>query len=117
MSNNFSELQTAIKSAAGPLAQTRLLSVTLDPGFDTPQILKDYGASKNADPSIWTFVTGKPEQIDPLIAAFSVYRQMEGGTLSHGLATALINPDGTIKKIWRGNGWTPAEVIREINQG
>jgi cytochrome oxidase Cu insertion factor (SCO1/SenC/PrrC family) len=44
----------------------------------------------------------------------SVYRQTEGGTISHGLASALINRDGTIVKIWRGNGWTPAEVIQAI---
>jgi hypothetical protein len=33
--------------------------------------------------------------------AFSVYRQNEGGTIPHGLATALINRDGRIEKIWR----------------
>jgi hypothetical protein len=30
------------------------------------------------------------------------------------LATALINRDGKIDKIWRGNGWTPGEVIDVI---
>jgi len=46
--------------------------------------------------------------------AFSVYRQNEGGTISHGLATALINPDGRVERIWRGNAWTPAEVTDAI---
>jgi hypothetical protein len=46
--------------------------------------------------------------------AFSVYRQNEAGTISHGLATALINRDGNIDKIWRGNAWTPAEVTQAI---
>jgi hypothetical protein len=45
---------------------------------------------------------------------FSVYQQTEGGTLSHGLATALINRDGRIERIWRGNAWTPAEVTEAI---
>jgi hypothetical protein len=48
------------------------------------------------------------------IGAFSVYRQNEGGTIPHGLATALINRDGRIEKIWRGNAWTPAEVTAAI---
>jgi protein SCO1/2 len=117
MTSNFAELQNAIKDGPAPLSGTRLLSITLDPAFDTPQILKDYGAFNHTDPAIWKLVTGEPKEIDRLVGAFSIYRQTEGGTLSHGLATALVNPDGTIKKIWRGNGWTPAEIIAEIKQG
>ena len=36
MSKNFSELQEAIKNTSGASAGTRLLSITIDPGFDTP---------------------------------------------------------------------------------
>jgi protein SCO1 len=114
MSNNFEELQTAIKTSSGALAKTRLLSITLDPQFDTPQILNAYAASHQADAKVWTFATGQAREIDALTRAFSVYRQTEGGTISHGLATALINRDGNIDKIWRGNAWTPAEVTQAI---
>jgi protein SCO1 len=114
MSNNFEELQTAIKTGSGALAKTRLLSITLDPEFDTPQILNAYAASHQADPKVWTFATGHEREVDALTRAFSVYRQTEGGTISHGLATALINRDGKIDKIWRGNGWTPSEVTEAI---
>ncbi len=44
MSNNFEELQTEIKDGSGALAETRLLSVTLDPDYDSPKILNDYSA-------------------------------------------------------------------------
>jgi len=114
MSNNFGELQETIKSSTGTLANARLLSVTLDPAYDTPKILSDYAAFHHADSKIWSFATGDEKEIDSLTRAFSVYRQNEGGTISHGLATALINKEGKIDKIWRGNAWTPAEVIREI---
>jgi protein SCO1/2 len=114
MSNNFEELQTAIKTGSGALAKTRLLSITLDPQFDTPQVLNAYAASHQADAKVWTFGTGHEREIDALTRAFSVYRQTEGGTISHGLATALINRDGNIDKIWRGNGWTPTEVTQAI---
>jgi protein SCO1/2 len=46
--------------------------------------------------------------------AFSVYRLTEGGTISHGLATVLVNRNGTLERIWRGNAWTPAEVSEAI---
>jgi len=114
MSNNFEDLQTAIKTGSGALAKTRLLSVTLDPGYDTPKVLGDYAGFHHADQQIWTFATGDEKEIDALTGAFSVYRQNEGGTISHGLATALINRDGVIERIWRGNAWTPAEVATAI---
>jgi protein SCO1 len=116
MSNNFAELQDAIKSGDDVLAQTRLLSITLDPAFDTPPILKEYGAHLHVDPAVWSFATGEAKEIDALTQVFSVYRQTEGGTISHGLATALIDKEGKIDKIWRGNGWTSAEVVREIER-
>ena len=114
MSNNFEELQTAIKAGGGTLAGTRLLSVTLDPGYDTPKVLSEYAAFHHADSKIWTFASGDDKEIDALTGAFSVYRQTEGGTISHGLATALIDKEGKIDKIWRGNAWTPAEVSESI---
>jgi len=114
MSNNFEELQEAIKGGRGTLATTRLLSVTLDPAYDTPKVLSEYAAFHHADSKIWTFATGDEKEIDSLTRGFSVYRQNEGGTISHGLATALVNKEGKIDKIWRGNAWTPAEIIKEI---
>jgi protein SCO1/2 len=114
MTSNFSELQNLIKAENGAAAKTHLLSITLDPEFDTPQILKQYGAHSNEDPSVWSLASGDPKEINALTQAFSVYRQTEGGTLSHGLATALVGPDGKIVKIWRGNAWKPEEIISEI---
>lgn len=114
ISNNFGELQSAIKKGSGELAQTRLLSITLDPEFDSPPVLKEYGKHLQVDPTIWSFATGDVKEIDALTRAFSVYRQTESGTLSHGLAAALINRDGKIERVWRGNAWTPSEVIEAI---
>ena len=68
-----------------------------------------------ADPNIWRFATGEPRDIDDLTKAFAVYRENEGGTISHGLTTALITPDGKIAKLWRGNGWSPQDVLNAIN--
>ena len=114
MSKNFAELQNAIKNGSDMLAQTRLLSISFDPDFDTPQILKDYASQERADQKVWLFATSEKSQIDNLTRAFSVYVQAEAGTISHGLATALIDENGKIARIWRGNGWHPSEVIGEI---
>ena len=116
ISQNFSQLQNTIKADAALASKARLLSITLDPKFDTPEILKAYAEHQQADPAIWKFATGEAAQIDLLTQAFAVYVEPEGGTISHGLATALIGPDGTVIKIWRGNAWTPAEIISELRK-
>jgi protein SCO1/2 len=116
ISHNFSELQDAIKADASAVGKTRLFSITLDPKFDTPEILKGYAQQQKADPQIWTFATGEPAEIEKLTQSFAVFVQPEAGTISHGLATALIGPDGRVVKIWRGNAWQPSEVIDELRR-
>ncbi len=118
MSQNFSELQKTIKaSSSEPLSSTRLLSVSFDPAYDTPEVLRDYAQGEKADPDIWKFATGTPTEISRLTKDFSVLVQPEGGSISHSLATALIGKEGKIEKLWRGNGWTPTELIQQIVDG
>jgi len=93
-----------------------LLSITIDPSFDTPEALKSYAGYHHADPQTWSFATGDAKEIEALANAFSVYRKNEGGTISHGLATALIDKTGVVRRIWRGNAWSPDEVITELNK-
>ena len=114
MSKNFAELQDAMKKATGPLSQTRLLSISFDPAYDSPQVLKAYAEHAGADPGVWSLATGEKAEIADLTHAFSVYLQPEGGTISHGLATALIDGEGNVRKIWRGNEWKPEEVVQAI---
>jgi protein SCO1/2 len=115
ISHNFSDLQNAIK-ADPALAGTRLLSVTFDPSFDTPAILKAYAEDQEADPAVWNFATGEQAQIDNLTRRFAVVVQPQDGTIAHSLATVLIAPDGTVAKIWRTNTWQPSAVIEELRR-
>ncbi len=114
MSENFAELQKTILGASGDLAGSRLLSISFDPEHDTPEILKDYGQHAGADFAVWSFVSGEPAEIARLTKGFSVLVQPESGTISHSLATALVDRDGKIEKIWRGNLWKPSEVASQL---
>ena len=59
MSVQMQDLQKALPSSS----QVRLVSLTTDPDFDTPDILKTYAASYEADPARWMFLTGTKQQI------------------------------------------------------
>lgn len=115
MSTNFSELEKLI--AADPLLKTdtRLLSISFDPDYDTPDVLAEYGAKYGATGSgIWSFASGSAAETAALTKAFAVYTEQAGGTIEHGLCTAWIDPDGIVRQIWRGNFWTPAQIVKAL---
>jgi protein SCO1/2 len=117
MVKRFQQVQRELE--ADPLLRgVRLLSVTLDPAFDTPPVLADYAKAMRANTTRWQFVTGRPEEIAGLTSAFSIHVERNGVLLDHTLATAVIDADGRIVEIWRGNNWTPrgvVEVLRRVS--
>ena len=46
----------------------QFVSFTVNPDYDTPRVLKEYAKRYDADINTWSFVTGKYEQIQELIA-------------------------------------------------
>ncbi len=111
MSRQFQELQ---KTSREQQLGLRLLSITIDPEFDQPDILRAYSKSLDADPAIWRFATGPTGEIATLTRAFAVRTEFNSGRLDHTLATALVGPDRCIIEIWRGNAWKPAEILARV---
>jgi protein SCO1 len=62
MTHQMKELQDALPQRA----QTKLVSLTTDPEYDIPAILKIYSERNGADASRWTFLTGTKKQINNL---------------------------------------------------
>lgn len=82
MSATFAKAQEQL-ARAGEDAQ--LVSVSIDPDFDTPARLRDYARRLGAGPR-WRFVTGTRAASLALQRAFDVYR---GGKMSHDPVTFL----------------------------
>ena len=62
MTQRMSELQKAL-----PVSRpVKLITLTTDPDFDTPEILKRYGEANGANPDRWIFLTGAKKQIAQL---------------------------------------------------
>ncbi len=115
MVKRFQQVQQALESSPSP-SPVRLVSVTLDPAFDTPPVLREYAASKGADPARWQFATGHPDEIARLTTAFSIHVERGGLLIDHTLATAVVDRDGRIAEIWRGNNWSATEVLDVIRR-
>lgn len=112
MSRNFRQLQPRLEQAFE--GRAHLLSISFDPEYDTPAVLKDYAARYTDDLSNWTFATGEPEEVGRAAALFGVYTEASEDQIVHNLTTALIGPDGRLVKVWRGNDWKPEEVLRTV---
>jgi protein SCO1/2 len=64
MSKQMESLQEALPAAS----RARLVTLTTDPDFDTPPILKKYGDRYGANSNHWTFLTGTKSEIGRLAA-------------------------------------------------
>ena len=115
MSANFAQINGELLKDPAARQKTHLLSVTLDPEFDRPEVLKSYGsayAGGNFDN--WDFATGDPAEVRRLAEFFGLIYMQQEGQLVHSLRTAVVKPDGTLYKIYRGNEWKPDEVLSEM---
>ena len=116
MDKHFATIQKTIQSTPA-LADVRLLTVTLDPAFDRPAILKAYARRREADPAVWTFLTGDPKEVNSFATQFGLYVEHNPENaidITHNLRTAVIDPEGRLVTVHSGNSWTPAELVADL---
>jgi protein SCO1/2 len=116
MDRHFAAMQQPLKDDAA-LRAVHLVTVSFDPATDTPAVLKRHARELKADLSRWTFLTGDRDDVDRFAARFgvSIARAMnDPRDITHNLRTAIIGPDGTVKKIYTGNEWTPEDILQEL---
>jgi protein SCO1/2 len=99
------------------LAQEKLghlLTVTVDPEHDTPEVLADYAKKAGADPKRWKFLTGSPEAVARVASSLGVLYYPEHGQIVHSLAVAVVDPKGRLATIYYGESWQPEHLLRDI---
>lgn len=115
LSTNFAELNGALASDAELGKKAHLLSVTLDPEYDKPEVLKKYGSTYAGGKfDTWDFATGDPAEVRRFAEFFGLMYKAESGQVIHSLRTAVVTPEGKLYKIYRGNEWKPAEVLNDL---
>lgn len=117
LAKKFLTLQSELAGMpASAMAEPQLLSITIDPEHDRPDVLKQYGAALGADFGRWRFLTGSTAEIQDLTRGFAVRTERNGGSIDHTLATVLVLPTGEVAQIWRGNAWKPEEIRSELER-
>lgn len=120
MSNNFAEIDRELQKQPELYAKTHLLSISIDPEYDTPKVLRSYGAahtSKYSDETFahWEFVSGTNDEVKGIAQFFGLRYYAGTDQIIHSLRTAVVGPDGKVVKVYRGNEWKPEEIVRDLS--
>ncbi len=122
MSRNFAAIDQTLATDPKLYAATHLLSISFDPAYDTPEVLRTYGGSYTGRFDHETFAhwdfAAPPQTELPTVAQFFGVGIVPGdsGSLTHSLSTVLIGRDGRILAWYPTNDWTPASVVNTIRQ-
>ena len=112
MAGNFEEAQRKLIAMANAPTNWHLLTISFDPEFDRPEVLKAYAQGHHYDPAHWTFATGELIDITAIGEQFGLafWRDQTSG-ISHNLRTVVIDPAGRVCSVLQGNTWTSDELV------
>jgi protein SCO1/2 len=116
MDRHFKSTQESIRQDPELRGRVRLLSVSFDPEYDRPRVLAARARELSADPEIWSFLTGERAEVERFASRFgvSIVERDAGANITHNLRTAVIDPEGKIVAILRGNEWSPEELTGRL---
>lgn len=92
-------------------AKVHLLTITVDPTYDSPAILKEYARRWRADGDNWRFLTGNEPAIQNVGGMFGVVFWPEEGAVTHTSSTAIIGADGKLKALLAGSNHRPEQLL------
>jgi cytochrome oxidase Cu insertion factor (SCO1/SenC/PrrC family) len=86
-------------------ADVRFVSVSVDPGNDTPAVLKEYADKFKADTSRWSFLTGEPDAVYAFAKRMLVTAlpASEDKPIIHSEKFVLVDGAGKIRGFYSSN--------------
>jgi protein SCO1/2 len=119
MMKSFAAAQAALAAEARLLDATRLVTVSFDPEHDTPEVLRRFGRpfQKTSPPfTHWVLATGEAKEIRRLADALELEYQEDTDSFVHNLRTAVVDREGRLARLLRGNEWRPEELVQELRK-
>jgi protein SCO1/2 len=117
MDRGFRAAQQAVAGRPDLQGRVQFLSISFDPAFDTPDVLRQHAAAVGADLESWRFLTAEEPVIDRFATRFGVSiirNPADPADITHNLRTAVLGPDGRLRRVLPGGDWTPEELVAEL---
>ena len=113
LSSQFAKIHQDLAKTPGAYQKTHLLTISFDPKYDTPPVLRKYGlaylSNDSSGFSHWDFASTKPADLRKLAEAFGLEYFEEDNQITHTMDIGLINPDGAVSKYWAYQ-WTADDL-------
>jgi protein SCO1/2 len=93
------------------LSNLHFVTITFDPAFDSPGILRTYAQGYGMELENFHLLTGTQQLIDDLLRQFGILTREEDGTINHTMATLLVDADGRVAYRKEGPNWTIDEFL------
>jgi protein SCO1 len=122
MSRNFADIDKALAADPALYKQIHLLSVSFDPAYDTPKVLRSYGGAYTGNYTNekflhWDFAAPTEKDLPAVTQFFNVgVTPGDNKSLTHSLSTVLIGKDGKIIAWYPDNDWKPEDVVATIRK-
>ncbi len=122
MSRNFAELEKDLAGDPTLYAATHLLSVSFDPTYDTPAVLRSYGGAYTGRYTRetfahWDFAAPSEKLLPAMTQYFDVgITTGDNRALTHSLSTVLIGKDGKVVAWYPSNEWKPEDILTKMKQ-
>ncbi len=120
MSRNFAEIDKGLHADPAIYAKTHLLSISFDPAYDKPAVLRSYGSAftgnyTNETFAHWDFAAPAPADLKKTLEYFDVGSTPEKDqTITHSLSTVLVGPDGKVVAWYPTNDWSVSDVLTAL---
>jgi protein SCO1/2 len=91
-----------------------LVEITLDPPYDSPAVLHEYGGTYGADARMWTLLTGTGSTIARVLDGFGISSlRISSANFIHSDKLFIVSPQGRITYAIDTAGWDPDGVLAE----
>jgi protein SCO1/2 len=96
----------------------QFVSITLDPSFDSPGVLKSYARGYSLNEDNFKICTADKPVIDDLTRQFGILREVnENQTLDHTMRTLIINSRRQIVYQVPGRNWKVEDFLSRLQEG
>ncbi|HTQ59282.1 MAG TPA: SCO family protein [Candidatus Solibacter sp.] len=120
ISSQFAAVNRDLAKDPREQSSTELLSISIDPRYDTPSVLHKYGLAYLNDDSKgfehWQFAVPSSENLRKLADAFALIYEEQDNQISHSMSTVLVDSQGKLVQEWTTNEWTKDEVLSAIRK-
>lgn len=119
MMSHFAAVLEKMKTTPNAPSTFRLLTISFDHEFDSPEVMRAWGAAFGHKEGLPWSLLSTPDKtvIDDISIRTGLRFGTVNGTIQHNLRTLVLNPDGTLRRLFTDENWTVDEMVAELVGG